>query len=177
MSSMKEPSPTQGSRTDEPFNSNTTSPTSVERAYGSTSIATLNAVPIGGGRDSEPTGFLKDGERAGLLSSSQHDNGNDVATTNGEKRQDASLLACEDSRDEEDDDDETARSCTCGPLSAITLPLGFCLFGYFVNKLVTEVRLRRFDERSPAIYLYGSVSPPLPLPLPPLRASSSDALI
>lgn len=62
----------------------------------------------------------------------------------------AAVAAAVGDDDEADDDDEYdsgvdipgqggGRKKGGGGLGAITPPLGFCLFGYFVNKLITEV--------------------------------------
>lgn len=62
------------------------------------------------------------------------------------KEEQQQLLLEQDSRGEEEFEEgeghEAQCGGNCGPLSAVTPPLGFCLFGYFVNKLITEVRLR-----------------------------------
>lgn len=58
--------------------------------------------------------------------------------------------------DEVEDDDKVRKGRSnncCGSLSVITPPLGFCLFGYFVNKLITEVnrfllKANQFQGRS-----------------------------
>lgn len=45
---------------------------------------------------------------------------------------------------EEGGGEKGGRSRKCGRWGAITPPLGLCLFGYFVNKLITEVNHRQY---------------------------------
>lgn len=92
-------------------------------AYGSTATATVAAgVVINGGAANHESSKLLGGAAA------------------------ASAEADDDDDDDEDDEYDSGvdipgegRKKGRGGLGAITPPLGFCLFGYFVNKLITEV--------------------------------------
>eukprot|EP00903_Cladosiphon_okamuranus_P007004 g6815.t1 len=102
-------------------------------AYGSTATATAAVAGIENG-----------GEPADHESSKLLDGGAAGAAGAGAEAED------EDEDEDEDDADEdveygsggdlsgAGRKKRCGGLGAITPPLGFCLFGYFVNKLITE---------------------------------------
>lgn len=66
-----------------------------------------------------------------------------------------------------------ASYCKCKPLTAITPPLAFCLFGYFVNKLVIEVPASSSPEGAfPCLFPLCSFSANK---LPSLRCASGKA--